>query len=274
MMRFDNGASEVTAQHIQFQGVGSYNGAQTGVRTNSCTNCTLSYFYMYDIGFIPFFSGGINVIYELGYVRNFFEGASHSETCSCWAIGSSPIGTHTLRYLLVSAEGSTGGFMWDNNTNRSAEFRFYGNTFYWQPSLNQNNCCNGVIGGSTGGNSEEFLNVRVYNNSFVGIPGAQVLGTFPQRSGNNEARNNLFYNNNNPGGGSNVWQTVTHNHFISTSPIGTNTSTSASNPFVNITNLNSTLAAATPAGVTLPAPYNRDMFGSSVEPMAYGTGVR
>jgi hypothetical protein len=133
--------------------------------------------------------------------------------------------------------------------------------FWKDPSLaGYINQANGVIGGWSGGNGEDFFNAHVYNNTFVNIPDSEVLSTFPIRNGNNEARNNLFYTVNEPGGGS-VWQTITHNHFISTSTIGTNTSTGSGNPFVDMNNLNFELTTATPAGVTLSAPYNTDMLG-------------
>lgn len=262
MLLYDNGASGVTVQHIELSGVGSYNGSQAGLRANSCTNCTLSHWYMHDIGFIPFFSGAINLVVEYGYMKNWYEGASHSELCSCWDIGNSAIGTHTFRYNLFTDIKSTGGIMWDNKTNRAAELRVYGNVFYKDPAVPMNNCCNGVIGGWTGGNGEDFYNAHVNNNTFVNLTGAEVLSTFPIRNGSNEARNNLFYAVSNPGGGT-TWQTISYNHFISTSPIGTNASTSSNSPFINITSLDFRLNQPTPAGTALSAPYNVDMFGKT-----------
>lgn len=262
MLLYDNGASGVTVQHIELSGVGSYNGLQAGLRANSCTNCTLSYWYMHDIGFIPFFSGAVNLTVEYGYLKSWYEGASHSELCSCWDIGNSAIGTHTFRYNLFTDIKSTGGIMWDNKTNHAAELRVYGNVFYKDPAVPMNNCCNGVIGGWTGNSGEDFYNAHVINNTFINLTGAEILSTFPIRYGSTEARNNLFYTISAPGGGS-IWQTITHNHFISTSPIGTSSSTSSNSPFMNITNLNFNLTGPTPAGVALSAPYNVDMFGKT-----------
>ena len=263
MLLYENGANNVTVQHVEFSGVGSYNSSQAGLRVNTCTDCTLSYWYMHDIGFIPFFSGGINLIVEYGYMKNWYDGAAHSELCSCWAIGSGNIGTHTFRYNLFTDARSTGGIMWDNSTNHAAELRVYGNIFYKDPNVAMDNCCNGIIGGWTGANSEDFFTAKVYNNSFINIPNAEVLGTLPIRSGSNEVRNNLFYNNNDTGGGSGVWQTRTHNHFISDTAFGTNSSTGVGNPFTNLSTFDFSLTSNTTAGTTLSSPYDVDMFGNT-----------
>lgn len=263
MLLYENDTSNVTVRHLEFSGVGSYNSTQVGLRANSCTDCTLSYWYMHDIGFIPFFSGAINLTVEYGYMKNWYDGASHSELCSCWDIGNTAIGTHTFRWNLLTDARSTGGLMWDNKTNHAAELRVYGNVFYKDPAVAMDNCCNGIVGGWTGANSEDFYNAHVYNNTFINIAGSgDALGTLPIRSGSNEARNNLFYTIESIGG-SGVWGTVTHNHFISTSTIGTNTSTSAGNPFTNLASKDFSLTANTTAGTALSAPYNVDMFGTT-----------
>ena len=260
MLRYDNGSSQVTVRHIELSGVGSYNGSQAGLKAYSCTNCTLSYWYMHDLGFIPFFSGANNLLVEYGYMKNWYSGASHSELCSCWQIGNQAIGTHIFRYNLFTDIRSTGGIIWDNSSNHGAELQIYGNVFYKDPAVPMDNCCNGVIGGWTGSGGEDFYNVHVINNTFINISGAQILGTLPIRSGDNEARNNLFYAISNPGGGSD-WERIDYNHFISTSVIGTSPSTASGSPFVDINGRNFSLTGPTPAGVSLSAPYDVDMFG-------------
>src|SRR5207244_11477254 len=110
---------------------------------------------------------------------------------------------------------------------------------------------------------KQFRNMEVYNNTFINInSNVPVFGSLPITFSNNIARNNLFSSVGNPGGGS-VWGTMTHNHFIATSPIGTNTSIGVADPFVNSLGLDFQLTAATPAGQTLAAPYTSDMLGHS-----------
>lgn len=260
MIELLNGSSGVTVQHIELSGVGSYSGGNAGLYSYACTNCTLSYWYMHDIGGIPFMSSATNLVVEYGYMKNWYDGPGHSEICSCWDFGNGVIGTHTFRYNLFTDLRSTGGIMWDNVSNHDAELRIYGNVFYKDPNITWNNTGNGVIAGWTGGNGEDFYNVHVINNSFIGIPGSEVLSTIAIRAGNNEAVNNLFYNVNNPGA-TGDWQVVTHNHFIATSLRGTATSSSSGSPFIDTTKFNFSLTAPTPAGTVLAAPYNVDMYG-------------
>ncbi|OAI45941.1 hypothetical protein AYO43_07270 [Nitrospira sp. SCGC AG-212-E16] len=261
--------SNVTIRHIELQGTSNSSGgggnAQDGVALWGADAFTISYFYTHAIGRCPFFiSPGNGFLAEYGYVADYVSTpAAHSETASIWSFGQAfPAATTTFRYNIFGYVQGTGGLMWDNSSNHNARLDVYGNVFWNDPTLSgYNNGANGVIGGWTGSNGEDFFNVHVYNNTFVNVPGSQVLSTFPIRNGNNEARNNLFYTVNDPGGNSD-WQTVTHNHFISTSSIGTSTSTGSGNPFVDMNGLNFKTTTATPAGVSLPAPYNTDMFGN------------
>lgn len=264
-----NAVSNVTIRHMELQGTSNSSGggglAQDAVGLYGAHAFTISHFYTHAIGRCPFFiSPGNGFLAEYGYIADYVHtAAAHSEIASIWAFGGTfPTSTTTFRYNIFGYLQGTGGLMWDNSSNHGARLDVYGNVFWKDPNLSGfDNNANGVIGGWTGNNGEDFYNAHVYNNSFVNIPGAQVLSTFPRRSGNNEARNNLFYAVQSPGGGS-VWQTVTDNHFISTSPIGTTSSTGSGDPFVNMTNLNFSLRVDTPAGVTLPTPYNTDMLGA------------
>ena len=254
---------------MELQGTSNSSGggglAQDAVALWGASAFTISYFYTHAIGGCPFFiSPGDGFLAEYGYIADYvYTDAAHSEVASIWSFGSAfPTATTTFRYNVIGYLQGTGGLMWDNSSNHNARLDVYGNVFWKDPTLSGfDNCCNGVIGGWTGASDEEFFNAHVINNSFVNIPQAEMLGSFPQRSGGNEARNNLFYGDNNPGGGS-VWQTTTHNHFILTSSIGTSASTGAGNPFVDLANLDFRLTAGTPAGAALGAPYNIDMHGN------------
>ena len=267
MVLLDDGATNVTVRHVEFSGTGSYNGTQAALRANSCIDCVLEYYYMHDIGFIPFFSGAANLVVQYGYVKNWFDGANHSELSSTWAIGSGNIGAHTFRWNLFTDVRSTGGIMWDNVTSHAARLDVYGNVFYNDASNGSggmNNNANGIVGGWTGSGGEDFFNCHVFNNTYINIDGSgDCLGTLPIRAGSNEARNNLFYTVASIGGSSGVWETVSHNHFVATSSVGTNTSTGTGNPFQNITAKDFRLTANTTPGIDLGAPYNVDMLGNT-----------
>lgn len=259
---------QVTFRHIELEGTSNSSGgggiAQDAINMQGSDGFTISYFYMHAIGRSPFFlSPGDGFLAEYGYIGDYVSTPSaHAEAASIWAnAGAFPTATTTFRYNVFGFITGTGGIMWDNSSNHSARLDVYGNVFWVDsayPSFD--NSANGVIGGWTGGGGEDFYNAHVYNNTFINITGpGEVLGTLPARSGSNEARNNLFYTVTDPGGSGSVWGTITHNHFISTSTVGTSTSTSVGNPFTNYTGLDFSLTAGTTAGTTLGSPYDVDM---------------
>lgn len=256
-------ANNITIRHVDMQGKGSV-GLQGGSYGNDglavygASNVTLSYFWMHGIGRCPFFISPRNLIVEHGWVQSFYGSSDvHSEVASIWSFAGN-IGDTTFRYNLFTDIQSTGGLMWDSSRNASAVLAIYGNVFYHAPGASWS-AANGLIGGWT---CCPALNIRVYNNTFIDTgSGGQALSSFPPATTTNEAKNNLFYSVRNVGGGS-AWTSVTHNHFLSSNTLGTNTSTGSGNPFVDAPNLNFSLMVATPAGTTLPAPYNTDMYGT------------
>lgn len=259
-------ADFVTLRHIEIRGTGNSSGggsiAQDCIAIHGATDFLISYFYSENCGrCFGFFVPSPNAIIEYGYVGTFTStGAAHAEVVSAWA-GS--FGTHlTFRYNIFTHIEGTGGLMFDNQSSPSAQLRVYGNVFYHAAGATWE-AANGLIGGWTGGGGEEFHNARVYNNTFIDTEtGGSVLSGFPNTASGNEARNNLFYSVGDVGDVGGVWGTVTHNHFISTTAAGTNTSTGTGNPFVDMTGLDFHLTSATPAGTTLAAPYNVDMYGA------------
>ena len=107
--------------------------------------------------------GSTNVTVEYGYFGKFTgTSAAHSEIASF--TGSN----FTVRHNVFTHVDSTGGLMFDNSSNPSGGMYVYGNVFY-QPSGDSWVGNNGIIGGWTGGNGEQFHNVLVYNNTFVNV---------------------------------------------------------------------------------------------------------
>lgn len=259
---FSNQSGNITISHFEVQGTLNTSGggsrAQDGVAIIKGTGLnTVRYFYLHDLGRCPFFLGVQDFTAEYGYTGHYLgTSAQHSEVMSLFDAR----GLVTFRYNLVahSDQGSTGGLMLD--TQNGGSVAMYGNIFA-QPAGDTWGGSNGVVGGWTGGNGEQFNRISFYNNTLVSIGNVTALGTFPKIHNATVAQNNLFYSVSNPGGGS-VWETISHNHFISTSAIGTNTSTGSGNPFVNVGALDFRLTAATPAGNTLASPYDRDMYGN------------
>jgi hypothetical protein len=150
--------------------------------------------------------------------------------------------------------------MWDNSTNHNAHLYVYGNIFY--KSTWNFDGGNGVIGGWTGGNDEDYYGLRIYNNAFVNITGMLIFTNFQIRYGDNIAYNNLFYNCNSPSYG--TIPTHDYNHYINSGGAHSEshgTSGASGDPFVNYVGLDFGLKANTEPGGDLGAPYNIDPLG-------------
>lgn len=263
-VNYSGSANNITVRHVEMQGgggssVGGYYSNDGLAIYNSASNVTLSHAWMYDIGRCPvFITGAVNTIIEHVYVQSFNPiGGVHAEVMST---GQAAMGDLTWRYNLVTAIKSTGGLMWDNNTNTNCSFFVYGNVFY-KPAGIAWDKANGIIGGWTGGNREQFKNVKVYNNTFINCD-QETLSTFPNVYSGNIAYNNLWYNSNSP----NFAKFGTHdyNHFINSGgnhSEANGTSATSGDPFVDYVNLDFRLKAPTNAGISLPSPYKLDPTG-------------
>ncbi|MDD5084047.1 MAG: hypothetical protein PHT88_03925 [Candidatus Moranbacteria bacterium] len=254
-----NNADNVTMRHVEV--IGNLTDGVQGFRLTGADNFTLSYYSMNQIGNCPFFLVPVsNFVAEYGYVGKFSgSGANHSEIASIWG---GVTGSMTFRYNVFTSVTSTGGIMWDNNNDHNARLNVYGNVFANLPSSGVwDNGANGLIGGWTGGNGEDFYNAKIYNNSFINTSG-RIFTDFITRSGDNVAANNLFYNSSAPGYAD--IQTHNYNHYINSGGSqgeANGTSSSGGDPFVDYVNLNFALKAATAAGQTLGSPYTLDALG-------------
>lgn len=256
-------ANNITIRHVDLQGKGSVSNqggyySNDGIAIyNSASKTTLSYAWLHGIGRCPvFIIGSQNTIFEHLYVSSYFGSSNtHSELMSS---GQGTMGDVTWRYSLITDIQSTGGLMWDNNTNPSAHLYVYGNVFYKPAAANWGQA-NGVIGGWTGGNGEQFRNVWVLNNTFINVD-QQTLSTFPNVYSGNIASNNIFYNSQSPD--FSKFGTHNYNHFINAggthSEANATSDASGGDPFVDYVNLDFRLKTPTTAGTSYPTPYNLD----------------
>lgn len=254
----ESGGDHITLRHLELQG--KLVDGVSGFALRGADNFTLSYWYTENIGNCPFALIPVsNFIAEFGYLGRFYGSPeSHSEMASIWG---GVKGTTTFRYNIFANVTSTGGLMWDNQGDHTAQLQIYGNVFYKSATSVWDNDANGLIGGWSGGNGEDFFNVRVYNNTFYNTTG-RIFTNFVTRSGNNEVKNNLFYNSGSPG--FEDIQIHDYNHYINSGGLHAeaNGSTSLEDPFVNASALDFRLKTSTVAGAFLPAPYNLDPLGS------------
>ena len=263
-------ANNIIIRHVELHGKGSVSvnsgGAwNDGISVYAGSDVLLSYFLIDQVGRCPFFLSGQNFIAEYGYIGMYYYSAAvHSEVAAIWSFGSGTVGDHTFRYTIFTQIQGTGGLIWDNSANPSAQLYAYGNIFY-KSSGSTWVLSNGIISGWTG---FSFANVRVVNNTFIDTEtGGNMLGTAPGVGfmSNNVAQNNLFYSVAGPGGDVG-WSTISYNHFINGPTIGTNSTTGSSDPFTNYVNLDFSLVTASSpinVGVNLGAPYAQDIVGLS-----------
>jgi hypothetical protein len=259
--------SSITMRHVEMvgndgsnQGGGSI--ANDGLAVYGGTNITLSHYYIHDMGRCIFFLSTQNFVAEYGYTGDFTSTSStHAELASIWNFVIAPHHV-TFRYNVFAHIEGTGGLIFDNvYTPTQTGMEIYGNVFY-RPSGDSWDVANGVIGGWTGGNGEEFHNVYVYNNTFINM-NQNTLSTFPRVYSGNVAKNNLWYNSSSPSFG--TFATHDYNHFINSGGAhseANGTSAESGDPFVDYLNLNFRLKAPTATGAVLPAPYNVDMYGT------------
>lgn len=221
------------------------------------THLTISHCYIHDMGRIPIvlrYTSGILV--EYNYVaRNSSDTTFHSEGIS--DSGSSNL---TVRYniwqdiegtaFIVSLGGGKNGYV-DN-------WSIYGNILFYSPDnpTRRDGVGEGAIGAI---NTAIARNWRVYNNTFVNIPGYSARVNFYHDGGGNRIYNNLWYNcqyANQHGGNadSNYYINTPHNN-------EPHIQIGASDPFVNWKGGDFRLKGPTAAGYPLASPYNLDLQG-------------
>lgn len=261
---FSGSANGMRFKHLEIQGGADTTSTVDGIELYVGDDMHVAYVYTHDTDNCPLQTRYVTgCIVEYSYFGSFYavgDPNPHGETWSCDYTDDVD-----FRYNIVIDCQSTGGLMLNNETQGTAGFRIYGNVFY-ETAARAWESTNGFIGGWTNFNLDNTL---VYNNTFVlcspvylgdGVTPQNIFGGNAGTGCN--VKNNLFYDTNDLGdlgGGA----TFTHNHFISTTTKGTNTSTGTGDPFVDYVNLDFRLEANTTAGTNLGAPYDVDMFGNT-----------
>jgi hypothetical protein len=110
-------------------------------------------------------------------------------------------------------------------------------------------------------NSEGANNVKVYNSTFVSLPGGAGIRFPNDKSTGNEALNNMFLNV-----GAVDWTYVTkhdYNWFLNSGDQNeAHMETGTVSPYLNVSAGDFHLKTDTTSGATLPAPYNIDPEGN------------
>lgn len=270
---FSTAADNVKIAHTEIQGNENTSGGgslgQDGIANSGSTGTHVTHCYIHHVGRCWFWFSFPDHLIEYNYL-GVYRGtdAQHSEGFALYGDTGSD---NTIRYNLMTHAESTGMCMWDNEDNSASILRFYGNIIYRAPGdswLGGADVGNGILG-SWAYPTEEQHNFLVYNNTFIdtdqtgGSNGTvKTLGGLATGTGNLVSNNYFYLIGSNVGGGG-PWSTPTFNHFNATTAVGTNTSTSSGNPFVDSANLDFRLVSNTTSGTDLGAPYNVDMYGNT-----------
>jgi len=198
-----------------------------------------------------------NILIEYTLLERSGTNGSSSQHSEIWSARD----THdvTFRYNYVRDYRSTGGII----MGRAKNWNLYGNIFQWTVDFGPTSN-NGAIGSWSSDSTYYANNVKIYNNTFVGLRSGGAGRIFPiavSLSGI-VAQNNLWYDS--PatafGGGvshSNNWFKNSNEGSISE----TGKQVGSGDPFVNYAGKDFRLKVATVAGTSLSAPFNLDIIG-------------
>lgn len=267
-----SGSDNVTIKHCSFYGAGS-NSYNDAVAFGEGSNCTISHCHFFDIGRCVFMSGGNYPVVEYCWIQDYWAargGPIHGQIWSNWAAYVSAVTNSVFRYNLVSSIQGTGGIIWDNASNTSAEMRVYGNVFVYFPSTTSWGAQNGAIGGWTGGGGEDCRNIKAYHNTFINFQS----GSYPTfgisniiRYSGNYVANNLTYSVPSDQANPPAPFTHNHNHYIDSGGSAfseSNGTTGTGNPFVDWQNKDFRLTSNTTSGESgLGSEYGFDWFGNA-----------
>jgi len=273
-----SGANNITVKNCDIQGTtsitsslatdgdyGFYGHAQL-------SNLYVGYCYVHETGNTQFqinygSSTGFTCEYNYIYKNHTLSNANHDEAFSLTFANS------TIRYNILQDIMSS-GFICDaaGGVPVISNWEIYGNVFFWDTNYQANPGTflgDGMIGffGETYSGHFYFINntiagitntvtqVSSYNSGFY-------MGSVPSTASSVVIENNIWYNSeyceDNSYGDYN-----TYYKSDKANDTGAHSTTSNSNPFVNVNGFNFQLTAATPAGVAFQAPYNMDMLGNT-----------
>lgn len=226
-------------------------------------NITVAYSYLHDIGDV-----GMTLLNGDGWVLEYNRmdrlARSGAKDGICGTLGQINHGAGielygmtnmTIRYNNISNVQGTG---WIGNYGGIIQnMAIYGNTFYNTSDYNET-WTNGIIyNTSNGGN---YLDMKIYNNTFVNLNAAPILGISHDTSGN-EFKNNIVYNVN----GTPAYYGCMKDFNASDQAIAgdSNIEILKSNPFLSTSGGTFLLSTKTAPGVVLSAPFDKDPTGIS-----------
>lgn len=164
-----------------------------------------------------------------------------------------------LRYNLIRDYRSTGGII----LGRARNWNIYGNIFQWTTNFGPT-ANNGAVGSWSSDPTYYASNIKIHNNTFVGLRSGGAGKIFPiyKSISGVSAYNNIWFNSPATGFGGGVlhnnnWYQGSNEAKIAES----SKEVGAGDPFVNSAYGDFRLRAATRAGASLGSPFNIDITG-------------
>jgi hypothetical protein len=218
-------------------------------------NITVSHCYFRGLGRLQMrWADATDILVQYSYMA---QNAS-SSTCHGFSARHDRTTRATYRWNRFENIVGTGWIGLYGGTLDSLEV--YGNTFNHRDGFT-GSYGNGVIY-STVSDAGNMVNAKVHHNAFVNLPSKFLIFVHSTGS-NNFAYNNMFYR---IGGGNPAFNLFTVDYSWFGEPSGTfgqpNAQGGSGDPFVDWRNRDFRLRQNTTRGITLPTPYDRDMFGN------------
>lgn len=273
-----SGANNITIQYCDMQGTTNIKGPNDGGGDNAIVNDAqlhdlyVGYCYLHETGNTQFqlnYGNSTNFLCEYNYIYlcHTANNNTHDEAFSLTFANS------VIRYNIMQ-DIMWSGFICDaaGGTPVISNWEIYGNVFFWDTNYQANPGSfigDGIVGffGETYTGHFYFL-----NNTIAGITNTATqassynsgfyLGTVPSTASSVVIENNVWYNSeycqDNARGDYNTYYKSDKG-----SDTGAHSTTSNTNPFVNVNGFNFQLTVATPPGIALQPPYNMDMLGNT-----------
>ncbi len=259
--------TDITIKHCELHFASRYSEKQAHALyfPAGTRNLYIGFNYIHDIPGSAFLSRFCNnIFFEYNYVsRNRSTPEWHAEG---WSDGGSS--NVTVRYNTWEDIEGTGILVNLNagSPSTAAGWQIYGNVFFLSENTQSGGYGNGIIACI---NAQVCTNWKIYNNTISNIVSGLTSRIFFEVPGaGNEVKDNLWYceagRNCKPADHVNV-NTVDYNYYASSipHPAEAHEQIGPANPFVNPAARNFRLKAPTIPGISLGAPFNRDLEGKT-----------
>lgn len=262
LMNIANAVPNLTFRHMElsFTPCPSCTGQDAVYGIKGGRNWKFQYMWMHHPSRVVFYTMGnaSNILVEYSLLERSGTNPSSSQHSEIWSARD----THdvVVRYSWIRDYRSTGGII----LGRARNWNIYGNIFQWTANFGPT-ANNGAVGSWSSSPTYYASNIKVHNNTFVGLRGGGSGKIFPVYKSISavSAHNNIWYNSPASGFGGGVQHS--NNWFMNSNEARipeASKEVGKADPFVNSGAGDFRLRTSTRAGTSLGAPFNVDLSGS------------